>query len=334
MNIKKTISSVLLMLSSLQAINPYTPDVSISTGEILYNEIQNAVSRATGKSFSNIPANERKNIYDRIQNELYKHNTYQSSFLKSRIEEVTITVLAEKAGRELEQYGRAQGLSPEQIKKLRTQYQNAITYSCKNAFSNCAQDSFDPVTMHAVIRNFIKKESEHSGLYNFFAGVVHLLEILSDSTPSAPTENKTTPPATSSRPPVSTAPSAPTYELVTNTFCSNSCCICMEDFGPHTPRFFLPCGHPLCSQDIQGWFFDQYKNTCPICRATCNSVQKTELRNALNPQVKSCCRCNKVKNDCIRLSNCNHYICLQCEFNWKNSANTFDKECPRCCASL
>jgi len=65
------------------------------------------------------------------------------------------------------------------------------------------------------------------------------------------------------------------------TYASQSCCMCLDDFGGATERLFLkPCGHDMCKMCALDYFFpnnlpDQTKK-CPICRSR---VDMEELYN-------------------------------------------------------
>lgn len=65
-------------------------------------------------------------------------------------------------------------------------------------------------------------------------------------------------------------------------YSSLSCCICLEDFST-VPRVYLkPCGHDICINCGERWFFTENKNSCPLCRQT---VDKKALRIAINQSV-------------------------------------------------
>lgn len=67
-----------------------------------------------------------------------------------------------------------------------------------------------------------------------------------------------------------------------NYYPSLSCCICMEDFTD-VPRIYMtPCGHDICVNCAERWFFTENKNSCPICR---QKVDKKALRLAINQSV-------------------------------------------------
>lgn len=65
-------------------------------------------------------------------------------------------------------------------------------------------------------------------------------------------------------------------------YTSLNCCICLEDFAD-VPRIYMtPCGHDICVNCAERWFFTERKSSCPLCRQT---VDKKALRLAINQSV-------------------------------------------------
>ncbi len=61
-------------------------------------------------------------------------------------------------------------------------------------------------------------------------------------------------------------------------YTSEDCCVCYDSFKDVQRVYLMPCGHDICRDCAQQWFFDQGKNSCPQCRAI---IEKNDLRLAL-----------------------------------------------------
>jgi hypothetical protein len=73
----------------------------------------------------------------------------------------------------------------------------------------------------------------------------------------------------------------PTTAPIT-TYPSDSCIVCMEDFYQVTRVFLKPCGHDMCVNCAERWFFTENKSTCPLCRA---KIDKKALRQSISNAV-------------------------------------------------
>lgn len=63
---------------------------------------------------------------------------------------------------------------------------------------------------------------------------------------------------------------------------STECCICYESFYDAARVFLVPCGHDICVNCAERWFFTQHKTSCPQCRQT---VDKHALQATINHLV-------------------------------------------------
>ncbi len=65
---------------------------------------------------------------------------------------------------------------------------------------------------------------------------------------------------------------------------SSDCCVCMESFNEVTRVFLTPCGHDICVDCAERWFFTENKANCPLCRS---KVDKKKLRASINQAVQN-----------------------------------------------
>lgn len=72
-------------------------------------------------------------------------------------------------------------------------------------------------------------------------------------------------------------PSAPQPQV--QIYPSKECCICYESFRDVPQIFLTPCGHDICVQCAERWFYTENKSSCPQCR---QKVNKKALRNTIN----------------------------------------------------
>jgi hypothetical protein len=119
---------------------------------------------------------------------------------------------------------------------------------------------------------------------------------------------------------------APSY--TPDACCPTDECFCTNQFSSITPSFFLHCGHNFCKDCLEEWLLTNYKSTCPNCRATISTEEKSRLRNAFETE-NTCVLCNS-NTQVIRLLQCSHYICAPCKNKWINSNSGFSSRCPRC----
>lgn len=64
---------------------------------------------------------------------------------------------------------------------------------------------------------------------------------------------------------------------VAKRYDEKSCRICFSHYGPSLPWVYLsPCGHDMCTNCAQTYFFEQNKQRCPVCGKQVDTYQIRE----------------------------------------------------------